>query len=87
LRVAEEQLFDLMILGVMLPGKSGFALCRSVRERGFDGGILMLTTRVQVDDRVEGLGAGADDYRIRRFDPKELLTRVGALLLRLESHR
>jgi two-component system, OmpR family, alkaline phosphatase synthesis response regulator PhoP len=83
LRLAEEQRFDLMILDVMLPGKSGFELCRVVRERGFDGGILMLTARAQVDDRVEGLGAGADDYLIKPFDSKELLARVGALLRRL----
>ncbi len=55
LRIATEQRFDLLILDVMLPGLSGFELCRAVRERGFDGGILMLTARAQVDDRVEGL--------------------------------
>lgn len=83
LRLAEEQQFDLMILDVMLPGRNGFELCRIVRERGFDGGILMLTARAQVDDRVEGLGTGADDYLIKPFDSKELLARVGALLRRL----
>jgi two-component system, OmpR family, alkaline phosphatase synthesis response regulator PhoP len=83
LRVAGEQRFDLMILDVMLPGKSGFELCRAVRERGFDGGILMLTARAHVDDRVEGLGTGADDYLIKPFDSKELLARVSALLRRL----
>jgi two-component system alkaline phosphatase synthesis response regulator PhoP len=83
LRIAMEQPFDLMILDVMLPGLGGFELCRAVRERGFDGGILMLTARAQVDDRVEGLGAGADDYLIKPFDSKELLARVGAMLRRL----
>lgn len=83
LRIAAEQRFDLMILDVMLPGISGFVLCREVRERGFDGAILMLTARTLVDDRVEGLGAGADDYLIKPFDSKELLARVGALLRRL----
>src|SRR3954469_14922375 len=83
LRVANEQQFDLMILDVMLPGLSGFDLCRTVRERGFDGGILMLTARAQVDDRVEGLHIGADDYLIKPFDPKELLARVSALLRRV----
>jgi two-component system, OmpR family, alkaline phosphatase synthesis response regulator PhoP len=83
LRVAGEKQFDLMILDVMLPGKSGFELCRAVRDRGFDGGILMLTARAQVDDRVEGLGTGADDYLIKPFDSKELLARVSALLRRL----
>jgi two-component system alkaline phosphatase synthesis response regulator PhoP len=72
-----------MILDVMLPGRSGFEICRSVRERGFDGGILMLTARAQVDDRVQGLVTGADDYLIKPFDSKELLARVSALLRRL----
>ena len=83
LRLAAEQRFDLMILDVMLPGLSGFELCRAVRERGFDGAILMLTARTQVDDRVEGLAKGADDYLIKPFDSKELLARVSALLRRL----
>jgi two-component system alkaline phosphatase synthesis response regulator PhoP len=83
LRAAAEQQFDLMILDVMLPGINGFDLCRAVRERGFDGGILMLTARAQVDDRVEGLRTGADDYLIKPFDSKELLARVSALLRRL----
>ncbi len=83
LRVANEQQFDLMILDVMLPGLDGYDLCRAQRERGFNGGILMLTARAQVDDRVEGLQTGADDYLIKPFDPKELLARVSALLRRL----
>ena len=83
LRIAAEQQFDLMLLDVMLPGINGFELCRAVRERGFDGGILMLTARAQVDDRVEGLRTGADDYLIKPFDSKELVARVSALLHRL----
>lgn len=83
LRLAAGRQFDLMILDVMLPGISGFELCRSVRQRGFDGAVLMLTARAQVDDRVEGLSTGADDYLIKPFDSKELLARVSALLRRL----
>ncbi|HYZ85800.1 MAG TPA: response regulator transcription factor [Bryobacteraceae bacterium] len=85
LGVANEQQFDLMILDVMLPRVNGFDLCRGVRERGFDGAILMLTARAQIDDRVEGLHTGADDYLIKPFDPKELLARVAALLRRLRK--
>ncbi len=83
LRMAAEQLFDLMILDVMLPGMNGFDFCRAVRERGFDGAVLMLTARDRVDDRVHGLSTGADDYLVKPFDPKELLARVSALLRRL----
>lgn len=83
LHVAGEEQFDLMILDVMLPGLSGFDVCETVRERGFDGAILMLTARAQVDDRVDGLRRGADDYLSKPFDSKELLARVGALLRRL----
>jgi len=86
LRVANEQRFDLMILDVMLPGLDGFDLCRTVRERGFDGGILMLTARAQVDDRVEGLHTGADDYLIKPFDKNELLARIQVGLRILELH-
>ncbi len=68
LRTANEQQFDLMILDLMLPGINGFEVCRAVRERGFDGAILMLTARSQVDDRVEGLRTGADDYLTKPFD-------------------
>jgi DNA-binding response OmpR family regulator len=83
LRITTGQSFDLLILDVMLPGMSGFEICHAVRERGFNGAILMLTARAQVDDRVEGLTMGADDYLIKPFDPKELLARVSALLRRL----
>ena len=82
-RITGEQAFDLIILDVMLPGMSGFEVCRSIRERGFNGGVLMLTARGHVDDRVEGLSKGADDYLIKPFDSKELLARVSALLRRL----
>jgi two-component system alkaline phosphatase synthesis response regulator PhoP len=83
LRITTGQSFDLLILDVMLPGMSGFEICHAVRERGFNGAILMLTARAHVDDRVEGLTMGADDYLIKPFDPKELLARVSALLRRL----
>src|SRR5262245_41397855 len=54
--------YDVIILDVMLPGGSGFDLCRSLRERSVGTPVLMLTARDAVDDRVRGLDAGADDY-------------------------
>ncbi|HEY3897567.1 MAG TPA: response regulator transcription factor [Chthoniobacter sp.] len=85
LRRATEERFDLLILDVMLPGKSGFEICHAVRERGFDGAILMLTARGQVRDRVDGLRTGADDYLVKPYDPDELVARVAALLRRVHK--
>ena len=82
-RMATDSRFDLLILDVMMPGMDGFAVCRAMREQGFDGGVLMLTARSQVADRVQGLQIGADDYLAKPFDPNELLARVTALLRRV----
>jgi len=75
--------FHLVILDVMLPRKSGFDVCRELRQRGVDVAILMLTAKSQVVDRVVGLKLGADDYLVKPFDPAELLARVEALLRRV----
>jgi DNA-binding response OmpR family regulator len=74
--------YDLIILDLMLPRKSGIALCRGLRERGISTPILMLTARDTVEDRVEGLDSGADDYLVKPFFMDELLARVRALLRR-----
>jgi two-component system alkaline phosphatase synthesis response regulator PhoP len=79
---ATSEQFDLIVLDVMLPGKSGFDICREVRSRGLDVAILMLTAKTQIVDRVVGLKLGADDYLTKPFDPSELLARVEALLRR-----
>jgi two-component system alkaline phosphatase synthesis response regulator PhoP len=79
--------FDLLILDVMLPGMSGIEICHAVRERGFDGAILMLTAKGQIPDRVQGLRTGADDYLVKPFDPDELLARVAALLRRIHKEQ
>ncbi len=67
--------FDLLILDVMLPGGSGFDLCRELRAAGSSTPILMLTARDAVDDRVMGLDVGADDYLTKPFAFRELLAR------------
>jgi two-component system alkaline phosphatase synthesis response regulator PhoP len=77
--------FDLVILDVMLPKKTGFVVCRELRQRGVDVAILMLTAKTQVVDRVVGLKLGADDYLTKPFDPAELLARVEALLRRIQK--
>lgn len=71
--------FDIIILDVMLPGGSGFDLCRTIRKRGVGTPVLMLTARDTVDDRVQGLDAGADDYLTKPFAFRELVARLHAL--------
>lgn len=74
--------YDVMILDVMLPGGNGFELCAAVRAMGISTPILMLTARDEVDDRVQGLEAGADDYLTKPFAFRELLARIRALARR-----
>lgn len=84
LELACREPFDLVLLDVMMPALDGFAVCRELRKRGKVMPILMLTAKGQVDDRVEGLDCGADDYLVKPFSLKELLARVRALLRRHE---
>ena len=77
--------YDIVLLDVMLPGGSGFDLCRIIRDRGVETPILMLTARDAVDDRVAGLEVGADDYLTKPFAFRELLARVRALSRRVPS--
>ena len=74
--------FDLIILDVMLPKKSGFVVCQDIREAGLITPILMLTARGQTSDKVNGLKIGADDYVTKPFNMQELMARVEALLRR-----
>ncbi|MCB0155876.1 MAG: response regulator transcription factor [Anaerolineae bacterium] len=74
--------YDVILLDVMLPGLTGFEVCRLLRERSVTSPILMLTARDEVDDRVKGLDAGADDYLPKPFAFKELLARIRALTRR-----
>lgn len=76
--------FDLVILDVMLPGIDGFAVLEQLRRKK-DVPVIMLTARVQQQDRIHGLNSGADDYLPKPFDPDELLARIRAVLRRSES--
>src|SRR5262245_40421809 len=73
---------DLVLLDIMLPKLDGFTLCAELRRLSLDVPVLMLTAKGQVQDRVFGLDAGADDYLIKPFSTDELLARVRALLRR-----
>lgn len=77
--LASEQKYDLAVLDVMMPGMSGFELCRRLRDQVRGIGILLLTARDAVDDRVRGLDAGADDYLTKPFAFAELAARLRAL--------
>ncbi|HEY0070773.1 MAG TPA: response regulator transcription factor [Chloroflexia bacterium] len=72
---------DIVVLDVMLPGIDGVEVCRRLRSNS-DVGILMLTAKGEVEDRVVGLDSGADDYLVKPFTFRELLARVGAILRR-----
>lgn len=82
LRKALSGAYDLVILDVMLPAKSGFEVCRELRAAGSEVPVLMLTARGQLDDKVAGLRLGADDYLTKPFEMAELLARVEARLRR-----
>jgi DNA-binding response OmpR family regulator len=77
-----EVAYDAILLDVRLPGISGIEVCRELRQRGVEAPILMLTARGLVEQRVEGLDAGADDYLTKPFVLTELLARVRALVRR-----
>ena len=75
----KEEMFDLILLDLMLPGKSGYEVCREIRDK-VDIPILMVTARTESVDKIRGLGIGADDYIAKPFDPAELVARVNANL-------
>jgi two-component system, OmpR family, alkaline phosphatase synthesis response regulator PhoP len=81
---ALKEKFDLIVLDVMLPGKSGLEVCRELRQQRSEVAVLMLTAKTQLYDRVAGLKIGADDYLTKPFEPPELLARIEALLRRVK---
>ena len=82
MELALNNRYDLLILDWMLPHKSGLEICRQVRSHSIDTPVLFLTAKDTIDDRVDGLDAGADDYLVKPFELRELLARVRALLRR-----
>jgi two-component system alkaline phosphatase synthesis response regulator PhoP len=82
LKLSGQAAYDLLLLDVMLPGISGFEVCREIRKRSGDIPILMLTARSETVDKIVGLRLGADDYVTKPFDLSELAARVEALMRR-----
>ena len=74
--------FDLLVLDVMMPGEDGIAFTQDLRKTNAVP-ILLLTARGEASNRIEGLEAGADDYLVKPFEPKELLLRINAILRRI----
>lgn len=79
--------YDIIILDIMLPEKDGLAVCRDLRNKRINTPILMLTARDALDDRVDGLDSGADDYLVKPFEVAELRARIRALLRRESSSK
>jgi two-component system alkaline phosphatase synthesis response regulator PhoP len=86
LRLARESRPDLIVLDLMLPGMDGLEVCRILRDES-DVPIIMLTARTTDEDKLTGLGLGADDYVTKPFSPRELAARVRAVLRRLPGER
>src|SRR5436190_17699120 len=85
--LAELTPYDLIILDILLPEKDGLQVCRDLRRRRIHTPILLLTARDSVDDRVQGLDGGADDYLVKPFAMRELLARLRALLRRQQPYK
>ncbi len=84
---AESTPYDAIILDIMLPRKDGVAVCRTLRQHRITTPILMLTARDTIEDRVQGLDSGADDYLVKPFALHELLARLRALFRRVSAHK
>lgn len=86
-QLAQSSNYDLLILDWMLPGKTGLEICQEIRNQGKTTPVLFLTAKDTLDDRVQGLDAGADDYLVKPFELRELLARVRALLRRSSTQQ
>jgi DNA-binding response OmpR family regulator len=74
--------YDLIVLDIMLPGKDGISVCKTLREKDVNVPIIMLTARGELEDKILGLDSGSDDYLVKPFELKELIARIRALLRR-----
>jgi DNA-binding response OmpR family regulator len=82
---AEREAYDLIVLDVMLPSRSGFDVAKGLRRNGIQTPILMLTARTELNNKVQGFKSGADDYLTKPFEGPELLVRMEALLRRAQA--
>lgn len=82
LQATRERAYDMILLDVMLPGMDGLTVCRTLRLQGISTPILLLTARDTLQDKIDGLDSGADDYLVKPFELGELLARIRALARR-----
>lgn len=86
LKICENYVPDVAILDIMLPGINGYKLCKILREKFPEMAIVMLTAKAQDMDKIIGLDLGADDYMIKPFNPTELVSRIRAILRRINRY-
>ncbi|MCH2037305.1 MAG: response regulator [Rickettsiales bacterium] len=79
--------FDLLIVDIMMPGKTGIEFTKALREDKFNVPVIMLTAMGEIDDRISGLESGADDYLAKPFNPRELILRIESILRRTQKKR
>lgn len=84
---ALENIYDLIILDVMLPKKNGFEILKELKDKNISSNIIMLTARTSLDDKLEGFGDGADDYLTKPFHMEELVARVNARLRKNSTYK
>lgn len=85
INLAEENAYDVMVLDIMMPIKSGLEAVQEIRQTGNQTHIIMLTAMAEIDDRVNGLDSGADDYLTKPFSLKELLARLRSMARRVDT--
>lgn len=85
LKICEDEIPDVAILDIMLPGMDGYELCQKLRDRFENIAIIMLTAKGQDMDKIIGLDLGADDYMVKPFNPLELISRIRAILRRIKA--
>lgn len=83
--LAEKDVYDVIVLDIMLPGRSGLDILKIIRSKGVNTPVLLLTARDAIEDRVLGLDLGADDYLVKPFASSELIARIRSLSRRVNS--
>ncbi len=84
--LAEQNIFDIIILDIMMPGLDGYEVLRELRSKNIETPVIMLTAKDGIDDKIQGFKEGADDYMVKPFHREELLLRLEAMVRRAGGH-